>query len=459
MTIMLLRFLPPDQIARVDQSVACKEEKGSTMIPYRGAAERPLLLLVASGMRTYREYLLKSISTRFDVHLLHTAAPQWERPYLAGWTLLPSTLDGPAMAAATLTLHRETPVAGVLCWDEGRIHATAYIAEALGLRNGDPAVIWRLRDKAQTRAALTIAGVAQPRSVPVRTTQEALEAAATVGYPAVLKPRGLGASLGVVRVDGPDELRAMFPFTRDTTAPDPVVYSSEHPVLVEQCVVGEEISVDAVVRDAVVTPVFVGRKVVGYPPYAEEIGHFVDAADPLLTDPTLRAALQDTHTALGFRDGWTHTEFMLTAGGPQLIEVNGRLGGDLIPYLGALATGVDPGLAAAAVACGQAPEVTPTLCRVAGVRFFYVDADDTTLAGVSFDAAALPPAIDRAIAVVRPGMIVSPPPKGTVWGRIAYATVVGDSVEECRTALDAAQAALQVEVAVTPSLPRESYVS
>lgn len=427
------------------------------MTPYGGTAKRPVLLLVGSGMQTYREYLLKSISTRFDVHLLHTAAPQWERPYLAGWTVLPSTVDGPAMAAAATALHRDTPVSGVLCWDEGRIHATAYIAEALGLRNGDPAVIWRLRDKAQTRAALATAGVAQPQSVPVRTIQEALDAAATVGYPAVLKPRGLGASLGVVRVDAPDELRAMFPFTRDTTAPDPVVYSSEHPVLVEECVVGEEISVDAVVRDGVVTPLFLARKVVGYPPYAEEVGHFVDAADPLLTDPVLRAALQATHTALGFRDGWTHTEFMLTATGPQLIEVNGRLGGDLIPYLGALTTGVDPGLVAAAVACGQEPDVTPTRRRVAGIRFFYVAADDTTVAEVSFDAGALPEATDRAVAVVAPGAVVSPPPKGTVWGRIAYATVVGDSVEECGAALDAAQAALRVEAAITPSLLHEGH--
>jgi biotin carboxylase len=424
---------------------------------HAATAGRPLLLLVGSGMQTYREYLLRSISTRFDVHLFSTAEPGWEQTYLAGWTVLPSTIDGPAMTATAVALHRDTPFAGVLCWDEGRIHATSYVAQALGLPNGDPAVIWRLRDKAQTRAALDAVGVAQPRSVPVRTVEEAMAAAATVGYPAVLKPRGLGASLGVVTVANPDELWEMFPFTRDTTAPDPVVYSSEHPVLVEERVTGEEISVDSVIRDGRVTPVFIARKIVGYLPYAEEVGHFVDAADPLLTDPALREALQAVHGGLGFRDGWTHTEYMLTATGPQLIEVNGRLGGDLIPYLGALTTGVDPGLAAAAVACGLEPDVTPTRSRVAGIRFFYVDRDDTTVAAVSFDATAMPPAIDRATVVVRPGAVVSPPPKGTVWGRIAYATAVADSAEECRHALDEAQAALFVTSAPTPSLLEESH--
>lgn len=408
------------------------------------ADHRPLLLLIATGMRTYREYLLRAISAHFRIHLFHVAAPTWETEYIDGWTVQTSTIDGPAMAAAALRLNAIEPISGVLCWDEGRIHATAYVAQALGLRNGDPAVVWRLRDKAQTRAVLDAAGVPQPRSVAVKTVDDALAAAERIGYPVIIKPRGLGASLGVVRVDGPADLRAMFAFTRDTPAPDPVVYASDHPVLVEECVEGEEISVDSVIRDGEVTALFIGRKVVGYPPYREEIGHYVDAADPLLADAVLAKVLQQTHTTLGFLDGWTHTEFMLTETGPQLIEVNGRLGGDLIPYLGMLATGIDPGAVAAATACGLAPDLAPVRRRVAGIRFFYVDREDTTLESVTFDESRLPSSIDRAVPVAAAGAVVSPPPKGTVWGRIAYATAIGDSIDECRTALDAAEAALSV---------------
>lgn len=422
-----------------------------------GAADqrRPLLLLVASGMRTYREYLLRSIGQRYRVHLFHTAEPDWEREHLAGWTVLPSTTDGPAMAEVAARLHGRDPVAGVLCWDEARIHATAYVAGALGLRNGDPDVIWRLRDKGQTRVALAAAGVRQPRSVPVTTLDDALAAAALVGYPAVLKPRGFGASLGVVRVTAAEELRERFAFTRDTTVPDPVVYDSEHPMLVEECVTGEEISVDAVVQDGVLRPLFVARKVVGYPPFAEEVGHYVDAADRLRSDPVLVDALRAAHTALGFRDGVTHTEFMLTAAGPSLIEVNGRLGGDLIPYLGMLSSGVDPGLAAAAVACGQVPDLAVARGRVAAVRFFYVEREDSTVRTIRFDEAALPAAVDRAAVLAAPGAVLSPPPKGTVWGRAALATVVAGSIPECTDALDAAEAALSVDV----ELPQRSMVA
>jgi hypothetical protein len=207
--------------------------------------QRPLLLLIATGFQPYREYLLRSISSEFRIHLFHTAEPSWEKDYLTDWTVLSSTANGPAMASVARRVHEREPIDGVLCWDEARIHAAAYVAQALGLRNGDPAVIGRLRDKAQTRIALDAAGVRQPRSVAVKDQAEALTAAMRVGYPAILKPRALGASLGVVRVENAGELRRMFAFTHGTQGPEPVELP-ERPVLVEECVIGEEISVDSV---------------------------------------------------------------------------------------------------------------------------------------------------------------------------------------------------------------------
>src|SRR5260370_346270 len=98
---------------------------------------------------------------------------------------------------------------------------------------------------------------------------------------------------------------------------------------------------------------FVARKQIGYAPYFEEIGHVVAAADPLLADPDLLRGGQDTHTALGFSDGPTHTEGKLTPAGPKAIEANARLAGDLIPYPGLRPPGIPPGLPAAAVAAGR----------------------------------------------------------------------------------------------------------
>jgi biotin carboxylase len=409
------------------------------------AVGRPLLLIIGTGKRDYREYLLASISTRYRVHLLLWAEPGWERDYLAGWTVLSretETVDAAEMIAAARELAAREPLAGALAWDEARVLQVAKVAAALGLPGGDPDAAMRTRDKHLTREALAAAGVPQARSVLVGSLGEALDAAGQIGYPVVLKPRAMAASLGAVLVGGPGELAAQFAFSRDTTVPGAWRYDAG--VLVEEYLTGPEISVDSAVHDGRVFPMFVARKEVGYPPYFEEVGHVVDAQDPLLTDQGLLQMVQDTHTGLGFTDGMTHTEVKLTPAGPKVIEVNGRLGGDLIPYLGLKASGIDPGLAAAAVAGGRPPDVTPSRGLIGAVRFFYVDRDDTRIESVCFDDAALPKAVDQVVPLAKPGDVMSPPPKGTLWGRIAFATALADTEQECREALDAAEAALTV---------------
>ncbi|GAA1513171.1 ATP-grasp domain-containing protein [Kribbella lupini] len=403
--------------------------------------ERPHLLVVATGMRLFREYILRSIAPQYRIHMFLHAEPTWEKEYIEAWTVLETTLDAEALVAAARTLHADQPIDGVLCWDEARILQTAHVAEALGLPGGDVAMINRCRDKHLTRTALAAQGVPQPESVLVDTVDEALVTADKLGYPVILKPRALAASLGVVKVNSADELRQNWAFAHDTTVPEAPHYDVK--VLVEEFADGYEISIDAAVFQGQVTPFCLARKEIGYPPYAEEIGHYVDAADPLLADEHLFQVLVDAHAAIEFTDGVTHTEIMMTADGPKVIEINARIGGDMIPYLGLQATGADPGLAAAAVATGRSPELVPDRTMVGGVRFFYVDENDTVLDSVSFEEADLPATIDQLVPLMEAGQTTSPPPEGTLWGRIAYATVVATTMDDCRAGLDAAEKALR----------------
>jgi biotin carboxylase len=401
---------------------------------------RPHLLLVSTGARAFREYLLESIATQYRVHLLTTVQPTWELPYLAGWTVVTSTLDAEEMAAAAIASgHRFD---GVLCWDEARVQATADVAAALGLPGPTPQAVRNCRDKHLTRRALAAAGVPQPSSVLVADLPEALAAAEQIGYPVVLKPRGLAASLGVVLVHDATELAANFAFARDTTVPGAPHH--EISVLVEEFADGPEISVDAAVSGGDVQVLCVARKQLGYEPYFEEVGHTVDAADPLMHDPLLLEILHDAHRAVGFSGGVTHTELRLTPSGPKIIEINARIGGDLIPYLGLQTTGMDPGLTAAALACGGRPQLTQQRKLFGAVRFVYLD-EQATVSAVRFDG-DLPAAVDRTVVLAEPGHAYAPPPAGTVWGRIAYVTAVAGSAEECTAAVSAGVSAIRVEV-------------
>src|SRR4051812_19555853 len=59
--------------------------------------ERPLLLILRTGRRGLREYLLRSIAREYRVHMLVGAPLTWEAPYVVGHTVCPNTLDDEAL--------------------------------------------------------------------------------------------------------------------------------------------------------------------------------------------------------------------------------------------------------------------------------------------------------------------------------------------------------------------------
>jgi hypothetical protein len=126
------------------------------------------------------------------------------------------------------------------------------------------------------------------------------------------------------------------------------------------------------------------------------------------------------------------------------VEINARLAGDLIPYLGHLAGGPDLELAAAAVACGDVPDLVRGTPRVAAIRYYYPESD-VTVAAVRIDETLLPPGVVRAAPLADPGQRVLLPPRGSAWeSRLAQVVVVQDTEAMCMAALDAAAKAVVV---------------
>lgn len=409
-------------------------------------ADEGVVLLIGSGWRPYREYLLRGFARHAPLWLIDERPATWQLPYIVGSSVV-GLLDEQRVVAdqqglidAALEVAQDSKVAGVLTYEELFVTATAQVAERLGVRGLSILGAQNCRDKSRSRATLTRAGIAQPQYALVHSLEEAVEAAARIGYPVVTKPRGMGASVGVVQADDPDGLKAAFEVAERARRAGPPVY--EDGVLIEELVDGAEISIDGAVFGGQYQPFCLARKQLGAPPYFEEVGHLVDAADPLATDPALHALLADAHRELGVHDGVTHTEVRLTSRGPVIIEVNARLGGDLIPYLGKLATGVDPGLVAAQIASGATPSLEPTSSACAGIRFLYPPQDCRVLT-VSVPEPAEVPGLLEARAIVQPGAELRLPPS-THLCRHAYVLAVAASRAECQTALD--QAAALVEL-------------
>ncbi|MFJ8954963.1 ATP-grasp domain-containing protein [Streptomyces sp. NPDC102381] len=327
---------------------------------------RPLILVVSPGDETYRGYCLEQVAVAYDVVLLTGVEPSWEKPFIVDHAVVDLS-DPAALLAGGRALAECHDLAGVVTWDEWKLAPTARLARALGLASPSAEVMRACRNKSVARTLFARHGVPSAASMKARTLLEAGLATMTLGYPAVIKPAAFAGSIGVVRVDRPEELPAAFAYAAEGAS-----HSREDTgVLVEEYLDGPEFSVECVTHRGETTAVAVTRKHLGPAPYFAETGHTVDASDPLLAQiaPAAAAAVK----ALGITDGVQHVELRLVDGRPRLIEVNARIGGDMIGHLVHLATGIDLPKAAADVACGQAPDLTPTRSGAAGIRMLYPD--------------------------------------------------------------------------------------
>ncbi|MET0419634.1 MAG: ATP-grasp domain-containing protein, partial [Actinoplanes sp.] len=392
---------------------------------------RPVLLLINSMCADYREWALRGLQREFRLWLLDEQEDLWDRPYLAGQIKVDALNVDDAITAAK-ELSSRLPVAGVLCYDEMRIWAGAQIAAALGLPTASPDAILACRDKRLTRE-LMAGSPGAVRSIAVADVAGARRAAELIGYPVVLKPRALAGSEGVTRIDRPDLLDGEFGFANGAHMVDAPSFAEG--VLVEEYLDGPEITVDSVVWRGEVRPAFVSHKEQRLVPTFEETGHLVTAGDPLLHDEQLLEVVQAAHTALGFDHGVTHTEVRLTARGPRIVEVNGRLGGDMITYVGLLATGIDLAVAAGKLAAGEAPDITPSRRCTAAVRFYYPP-HDMVLDELSLDPHRMPAGIWEHIALAGPGQRLLLPPRSFVEGRLSAGFAVGADEAACQSSLD-----------------------
>ncbi|MFJ5588262.1 acetyl-CoA carboxylase biotin carboxylase subunit family protein [Streptomyces noursei] len=342
---------------------------GPTTPDHSATDQRPVLVVLGAGDEDYRSHLLQQISATHSVLLLDPEPPAWAWPYVDGaWGI--DLHDEIAVMAALSHLVEHRGVVGVMTYLEHHVLQAAHLAETFGLPGIGTDAAAACRDKALQRTLLQDANVPSAASYVAETEQSAVDFAELLGYPVVVKPRAMAGGAGVRRADSPEAVRSAYHAARHATVLGLDEYARPG-VLVEEYLAGSEISLECVVGDGDVQVVAITRKTSGPPPAFDEIGHLVAADDPLLLDSTVITTAVRALEALAFGNGVAHVELRRTPQGPRIVEVNGRLAGDLIPLLVQLATGVSLPAAAAALAMGQTPDLTQTRDRAAAVQFLY----------------------------------------------------------------------------------------
>ncbi|MEV0699565.1 hypothetical protein AB0I53_16815 [Saccharopolyspora sp. NPDC050389] len=217
---------------------------------------------------------------------------------------------------------------GIMTFSDFQLETTAELAAGLGLPFHTTAVAHDLTRKYSQRTILNEHGVDHIATALVVDRESAERAAEIVPLPGVLKPnRGFGGT-HTYPIDSPAEL-----FDVVAKSIEPQGCAPDDGFVLETRLFGDRVeppwgsyvSVESVVRGGLVHHLGITGKLALSPPFREQGSYLParlpDSAQDAALDLTARAL-----TALGVGDSICHTELMLTAGGPRIIEVNGRLG-------------------------------------------------------------------------------------------------------------------------------------
>ncbi|NED80202.1 ATP-grasp domain-containing protein [Streptomyces sp. SID11233] len=355
-----------------------------------------LLLLVESNTTGTGRLFARRAAELGVVPVLLCADPG-RYPYAAEdrlRTVTVDTSDEDALWAAVRALEDGATVAGVLTSSEYYVPTAAALSYRLGLPGPSADAVRTCRDKAEQRRALTGAGVGSADFAAVSEVAGALAAARSIGLPVVVKPVQGSGSLGVRLCTDLDEVAEHAGTLLSATVNERGITAPGR-ILVEEYLTGPEFSVEVFGTEAVVTV----AKHVGPLPAFVETGHDVPAALPGEQEIALRETAVRAVRALGLGWGAAHVELRLTGTRTaQVIEVNPRLAGGMIPELVRRACGIDLVRAQVLAALGAAPELERTGHAHASIRFLTCDRD-----GILAPPAALHEAVDRARTV--PGTV------------------------------------------------------
>jgi len=268
----------------------------------------------------------------------------------------------------------------------------ARVAELYGVPGASARAAEVLCDKHLLRQVAGEAGIPNPCSQPVQGPAEVSEFMRAHGGRVVLKPANRQASVGTRVLRELEEVQAAW---QECVAQDEGIFVPDRPrplrMLVEQFVEGDEFSVELVVRDGAASFCNVTGKVLFPGARPVEQAHTVPAdIPPAMTDLLRRETLR-VLAAVGFRTGFVHCEWIVSAGVPHLVECAGRMPGDSIVPLIMRAWDVDVVAWFLAVMRGDALEQTAPAAAPGGAAawFLHLPAGEVASVGGLDDARSM----------------------------------------------------------------------
>jgi argininosuccinate lyase len=413
---------------------------------------KAFLLLVRVGC--LREQALTSWISRtdFDLALAESSTAAYLRLADRQIPLSPQRPADEIYEACRAALAAAPGRKGVIGFLDSTLPVVARLAEEFGLPGCSPETLRALTDKVWARTRFAEHAVPGPgfRALDAATSAPADRSAAVAGlsHPLIVKPADSSAGRGVIRVGGPEELDAAWEHAAR--------FTKTGRLLAEEEMTGDEISVETVTVGGRTVVLACTEKLTTRGTSFVELGQALPARLPGGLEAEVRSVAEAALKAVGYDHGIAHTEMILTADGPRIVEVNPRPAGDCIMDLIRLARGIDVYDLAADLALGADADLDAVAATEftgsAAIRFLAAEPGVVRrVDGVPEASALLDPARERLVLLTRPGDVVEA--VTTNLHRLGYVITVGaDTADAVQRA---ERVAAMVDVVTSPPAPGE----
>ena len=273
-----------------------------------------------------------------------------------------STIDVPAVVAAA----KKHGVCGIITVaSDMPMRSVAAVAKEMGLVGISDETAIKATNKADMRMAFKEHGVAIPAFFKVSNEEEYAHAVSCLEDRFIVKPADNSGSRGIFLVEDKNDaqaVKAAYEYSRK--------YSRNGDVMVEEFMVGPEVSVELLAVKGVCHVLQITDKITTGAPHFVEIGH----SQPSRLPPETREAIKElaiaAAKAVGIENGPGHAEIIVTRDGPKMVEIGARMGGGCITtHLVPLSTGIDMTGATIKTALGELPDIEPKIEMASAIRF------------------------------------------------------------------------------------------
>lgn len=242
-----------------------------------------------------------------------------------------------------------------------------YVAAKLGLVGNSLECTEKSTNKHEMRKCFEANGDPSPQSVLVSNMTGLKEVA--LSYPVIVKPTDRSGSRGITKLE--DSNRLSEALSRAMSL------SLEGHALIEEYAVGREYSVECISWNGEHHLLAITQKYTTGAPMFIEVAHLQPAPVTEGCRDRIQKAVFHALDSLEIKNGASHTELKIAPDGKlALIEIGGRMGGDLIGSdLVRLSTGFDFVKAVVQIALGEKPNCVLHKQGAAAVRFILESGD------------------------------------------------------------------------------------